>query len=117
MRKTDKKLEKGIIDALTQVCEQAQEAFDGFLWLTHEVNFNDVSRSLKVTCVFETRAQVTGFLGRLSNSPNRAQLSQMIQHQLKPLGIQLKDSFKQIKLDSEEACLDENAGNWKQRLS
>lgn len=117
MRKTDKKLEKAIIDALIKVCEQAQEAFDGFLWLTHEVNFNDVSRSLKVTCVFATRTQVSRFLGRISHSENRAHLSQLIQTELKPLGIQLQDSFKQIKLDSEEACLEEDGGKWNQRLN
>lgn len=117
MKKTDKKRERELIAALTRVCDQALETFHGFQWLTHTVNFNDISRSLKITCVFDTRTQVTRFLGDPTGGPNRAKISQLIQAELKPLGIHLQDSFKQIKFDSEEACLEESEGKWHRRIN
>ncbi|WP_275978045.1 hypothetical protein [Idiomarina rhizosphaerae] len=39
MRKTDKKLEREIIRELTQMCEVAKFDHEGFIWLTHEVNY------------------------------------------------------------------------------
>ncbi|MGB0943051.1 MAG: Fis family transcriptional regulator [Marinomonas sp.] len=116
MKKTDKKHEKAIVTALTRVCDQALEAFEGFQWLTHQVDFNDMSRSIKVTCVFETRAQVSRFIGSPASGEKRKEMSRLIQSELKPLGIQLQDSFKQIKFDSEEACLEEHQGKWNHRL-
>ncbi|MDB4837885.1 Fis family transcriptional regulator, partial [Marinomonas sp.] len=54
MKKSDKKIEKTLRDALTTVCETALETTSGFVWLTHIVNFNAFPSSLKVICVFET---------------------------------------------------------------
>jgi hypothetical protein len=34
MRKSDKKLDNAIRNALIDVCEQAQRSFEGFQWLT-----------------------------------------------------------------------------------
>lgn len=129
MRKTDKKLEKVLITALTKVCEQALEDINGFQWLTHQINFNDVSHSLRVTCVFETRAQVTALLGsslqtfqRQSQdisqpTSDRTRLSDLILDELSNVGIYLHDRRIQIKFDSEEACLVEHEGKWNRRLS
>ncbi|MGM7319143.1 hypothetical protein [Idiomarina sp. ST10R2A5] len=52
MRKTDKKLEREIIRELTQVCEAAKFEYEGFIWLTHEVDYQRFPQSLKVTLVF-----------------------------------------------------------------
>ncbi|MDV6316690.1 hypothetical protein [Idiomarina sp. HP20-50] len=52
MRKTDKKLEREIIRELTKVCEAAKFEHEGFIWLTHEVNYQRFPQSLKVTLVF-----------------------------------------------------------------
>lgn len=52
MRKTDKKLEREIIRELTQMCEAAKFDHEGFIWLTHEVNYQRFPQSLKVTLVF-----------------------------------------------------------------
>ncbi|WP_224798455.1 hypothetical protein [Idiomarina abyssalis] len=52
MRKTDKKLEREIIRELTQVCEVAKFEHEGFIWLTHEVDYQRFPQSLKVTLVF-----------------------------------------------------------------
>ncbi|OUR69576.1 hypothetical protein A9Q77_08320 [Marinomonas sp. 42_23_T18] len=129
MKKTDKKLEKVLITALTRVCEQALEEIEGFQWLTHQVNFNDFPRSLRVTCVFETRAQVTTLLDSplqtfQSQSQDVSQprsdrliLSDLILDELYHVEIHLNDRRTQIKFDSEEACLAEHGGKWNRRLS
>lgn len=52
MRKTDKKLDREIIRELTQMCEAAKFDHEGFIWLTHEVNYQRFPQSLKVTLVF-----------------------------------------------------------------
>jgi len=129
MKKTDKALEKVLIAALTRVCEQALATFDGFQWLTHQVNFNDYPRSLKVICVFETRAQVTALLASplqtfQSQSQDVSQpksdrlvLSDLILDELYHVEINLNDRRTQIKFDSEEACLAEHGGKWNRRLS
>ncbi|RUO73651.1 hypothetical protein [Idiomarina seosinensis] len=52
MRKTDKKLEREIIRELTQLCEAAKFDHEGFIWLTHEVDYRQFPQSLKVTLVF-----------------------------------------------------------------
>ncbi|EKE84374.1 hypothetical protein [Idiomarina xiamenensis] len=52
MRKTDKKRERDIIRALTELCEAAKLDHPGFIWLTHEVNYQRFPQSLQVTLVF-----------------------------------------------------------------
>lgn len=53
MRKTDKKIDKAIISALTEVCEEAKFEHPGFSWLTHEVDYQRFPSSLRVTLVFD----------------------------------------------------------------
>jgi hypothetical protein len=112
MKKTDKTLENTIVKALTEVCEQSLKEVNGFQWLTHLVNYKDFPRSLTVICIFDTKDQVS----RLLKSQQYEALVKLIVETLKGSGIQLPNSHKQIKLDSEEACLGEHAGNWKRRL-
>ncbi|ASG64815.1 hypothetical protein CEW91_00975 [Idiomarina piscisalsi] len=52
MRKSDKKLEREIIRELTRVCEAAKFDHEGFIWLTHEVDYQRFPQSLKITLVF-----------------------------------------------------------------
>ncbi len=52
MRKTDKKIEKSIVQGLTRVCEIAKVDIDGFEWLTHTVDYENFPKSLKVFCIF-----------------------------------------------------------------
>ena len=53
MRKSDKKIDNEIIRRLTEVCEAAKQRCTGFVWLTHEVNYQRFPQSLKVTLVFD----------------------------------------------------------------
>ncbi|MCC5878822.1 MAG: hypothetical protein JJU03_02850 [Idiomarina sp.] len=53
MRKTDKKTDREIIKQLTALCEAAKDTHTGFIWLTHEVNYQRFPQSLKVVLVFD----------------------------------------------------------------
>jgi len=112
MKKTDKILENTLVTLLTKVCEQSLKSLDGFQWLTHLVNYKDFPRSLTIICIFDSREQVS----KLLTSPNHQYLVSTIVEQLKTAGIQLLNTQKQIKFDSEEACNEEHAGKWNRRL-
>ncbi|RUO72187.1 hypothetical protein CWI80_10335 [Pseudidiomarina sediminum] len=53
MRKSDKKIDNEIIRRLTKVCETMKARLSGFVWLTHEVNYQRFPESLLVTLVFD----------------------------------------------------------------
>ena len=69
MRKTDKKLENTLIAALTEVCEAALEAFDGFQWLTHFVNYSHFPSSQKMEYSISGRRE----MGRPERQANKKQ--------------------------------------------
>jgi len=54
MKKSDKKIDNTIRDALTAVCEIALDEIEDFKWITHLVNYNNFPDSLTIICVFET---------------------------------------------------------------
>lgn len=62
MRKTDKKTDREIIHALTELCEAAKYTHEGFTWLTHEVNYQRFPQSLQVTLVFDDEVSETTLL-------------------------------------------------------
>lgn len=62
MRKTDKKSDREIIHALTELCEAAKYTHEGFTWLTHEVNYQRFPQSLQVTLVFDDEVSETTLL-------------------------------------------------------
>lgn len=108
MRKSDKKLDNAIRDALTKACDQALERSDGFQWLTHQVNYNAFPTSLHIVCVYDSDER----LGRA----NIEWLRQVIDAQLQAIDIRLKDASKQISFDTEQACAREHAGRWAERI-
>ena len=112
MRKSDKKLDKQIREQLTEVCEELLTLDLGFQWLTHWVNFDRVNQSLCVLCVFDNDANLQAF----HNSAAQNNLKLTLQKRLKLLGIQLENPAKQLRYDSEEACLRTHDGKWALRL-
>lgn len=62
MRKSDKKIENQIREVLTDVCEDTLKSYEGFLWVTHTVNYSSFPQSLKIICVFETSQDRANFL-------------------------------------------------------
>ncbi|RUO29239.1 hypothetical protein CWE12_09650 [Aliidiomarina sedimenti] len=62
MRKTDKKTDREIIRQLTDLCEAAKDTHPGFIWLTHEVNYQRFPQSLKVVLVFDDEVSEASLL-------------------------------------------------------
>ena len=112
MRKSDKKIENQLRVALTEVCDEALKSFTDFQWLTHLVNYTNVSKSLKVICVFDTNENLAGFM----DSNSCFKLSHLIQKKLFEMDINLKRIIDHISYDTEENCVNNNNGNWAERL-
>lgn len=111
MKKTDKKIDNALRQALTEVCDAATENVTGFQWLTHVVNYNNYPRSLSVICVFDTNAEVV----QLSSSEQDQYLFTLIKQKLVAAGIKIENVRQHVRFDSEEACEREHAGNWSKR--
>ena len=113
MKKSDKKIDNSLREALTKVCETALGSVDGFVWLTHVVNYNAFPNSLKIVCVFETDDS-------LSNAYAAKQddyLCQRIREELSAVNIKLTKLRQQVSFDSEEACERSHNGKWNDRLA
>lgn len=113
MKKTDKKIEKALRDGLTQVCEKALGSVQGFVWITHLVDFNNFPHSLKVICVFEEDRD----LSNLFDSKRDDDLRHLIDNELKAVNLSIKTLHQQIDFDTEEACQRSHNGKWNERLS
>jgi len=79
MRKNDKKIEREIIRELTRVCEEAKFDHPGFIWLTHEVDYQRFPQSLKVTLVFNEQVDEAVMLSEFG------QLIPIVQAALEPI--------------------------------
>jgi len=112
MTKTEKKIDNNIRNVLIGACEDAKEQFQGFQWLTHSVNYNNFPGSLKLTCVFESNADIA----QLIASKQDGHLQGLLIQALNLIDVKLKNINKQVLFDSEENCARDNAGNWAKRL-
>ena len=112
MRKTDKKLESTLITALTEVCNEALEAFNGFQWLTHFANYSHFPDSLVVVCVFDTNEH----LEKMYQKDTGDTFRHMLKSKLESIDIRLKNIDSHVKFDTEEACEKENDGRWNKRF-
>lgn len=112
MRKMDKKIDNKLRSVLIDVCEVALKDIDGFLWLTHLVNYSNFPKSLKIICIFDTNDKVSTF----TSKNNQDQLIQLIQLKLTTIDIKVKDIVNHIVYDTEENCTGEHGGNWSARL-
>ncbi|KXO09882.1 hypothetical protein AKG98_978 [Moritella sp. JT01] len=112
MTKTEKKIDNTLCKVLTGVCEDAKDEIQGFQWLTHTVNYNNFPASLKITCVFDSNADIA----QLTASQQDQRLHGLLTQALNAVDVRLKNINKQVKFDSEENCTRDNAGNWAKRL-
>jgi len=108
MRKTDKKLDNAIRQALTQACDIALEQVDGFMWLTHVADYQKFPASLSVICIFNTNEQLT--------HADRTSLCAVIKNQLASIDIKIDDIKSHVKFDTEQRCTEENNGKWRERF-
>ncbi|WP_027856360.1 hypothetical protein [Marinobacterium jannaschii] len=113
MKKSDKKTEAQICQALTDVCDIALDQVAGFEWITHQVNYNRFPHSLQIVCVFRDEAARTALLLKHED----LFLRQLIVDKLAGIGVKLPRAERQISFDSEEACQRDHAGRWNHRLS
>ena len=113
MKKSDKKLDNKLRNALMVVCEQALNENAGFKWLTHIVNFNRFPQSLIVVCVFDTNAD----LDKAKSNNLTAELVKLISCEFVKAEFNIKELTQHVKFDTEENCDNQNYGRWNQRLS
>ena len=92
MKKTDKKIENKLRQALTEVCHFALENIEGFEWITHKVNYNVFPDSLQVTCAFVSQSDIDN----LKNSNQDSVLKKVIAAKLANINIKLNNLDKQI---------------------
>ncbi|UTZ38654.1 Fis family transcriptional regulator [Vibrio campbellii] len=112
MRKSDKKIENQIRDVLTDVCEDTLKGYDGFLWVTHTVNFSSFPQSLKIVCVFDSNQDRTNFL----EADGQHKVASVIQSAFNRGGIKLKNIDKHLSFDTQENCDRDHQGKWTLRL-
>lgn len=112
MRKSDKRLEKSIVSALTDACENALKVHEGFQWLTHIVNYHAFPESLSIICVFDSQDNLMKTIG--NEAANQLKVS--IEASLLSYDVKVKDIKKRILFDTEEACNNEHDGNWNKRF-
>jgi hypothetical protein len=112
MRKSDKKLDNSIRVELTDICELALKEIEGFLWLTHLVNYDDFPSSLKIICVFDTNFNLSNF----TEGIDKKRLSHQIISGIETLGIKLKKMERHIYFDSQENCDAHHNGIWSERF-
>ncbi|WP_421850189.1 Fis family transcriptional regulator [Marinomonas sp.] len=113
MKKSDKKIDNALREALTNVCETALGSVDGFVWLTHLVNYSAFPNSLKIICVFETDESLSNAL----EAKRDDYFYQLIQDKLNAVNIKFNKLRQQVSFDSEEACERSHAGKWNERLA
>jgi hypothetical protein len=113
MKKTDKKIENTLTKALTEVCEVSLKEVAGFSWITHLVNYRRFPESLAIICVFNTQSELAAAIVTHQDTFMRS----LIGEKLRAAGIQVTDIHECVQFDTEEACDQENGGNWQQRLS
>ena len=113
MKKTDKKIENQIINALTVVCETAKSEVNGFQWLTHFVNYNQFPGSLSVVCIFDTNSDLIEARQQLKDQ----YISSLIKSELERINIKVKNIRRHVSFDTEEACNAAHNGKWQDRFN
>lgn len=113
MKKTDKKIENTVREALTEVCEIALDEVAGFKWISHVVNYDDFPGSLSVVCVFDTNNNLSSVLSTHQDD----YLRRVIKEKLAAANIRIRDIRRHVSFDIEEACNDEHGGKWHKRFS
>ena len=112
-KKQIKQTEKQIIASLTQVCHQAQVKVKGFEWLTHLVDYDNLTKSLIIVCIFDSQEN----LKKAEDNQMLNQMNMWIVASLAKLNIRLHKPASQIRFDSEQACNEQHQGNWERRLT
>lgn len=95
MKKTDKKIDNQISQALTKVCEVAKQEVQGFQWLTHLVNYKQFPNSLSVICMFNTKIELEFARQQMKDQF----IVSLIKSELDQININFKDINRHVSFD------------------
>jgi len=94
VRKSDKKIDNQVRQALTEVCELALQHINGYLWITHTANYQRFPDSLIITCMFADKESA-------HDAQQQGELLKIAQQKLQQLDINLKAPNKQLRFQFE----------------
>jgi len=108
-----KQMERQFVVALTEACEAEKVEIPGFCWLTHDNGVNQFPAGLRVTWIFDTRANLEQAL--VDGFKHRARVLTLAA--LEQTGLDPGHISSCLQFDSEEACTNSQKGNWLARLA
>lgn len=117
MRKTDKKRDNALRQALTEFCDWALDNIPGFCWVTHLVDYQRYPASLRIICVFNTDADLAKAKGEQESEESITVLCDALSKTLKTAQIVLPAPTQHIFFDTEESCERQHDGDWATRLA
>lgn len=107
------RLDRQLIATLTEACETAKAEIPGFDWLTHTVDYSAFPQSLRVTWVFDTRANKALALATGADQRMR-ELTATALHAADVPAVTME---RCVQFDSEEECRVQQGGDWRARLA
>lgn len=113
MKKNDKKIENALIKALNNVCENLIQKQNGFIWLTHFVDYKDFPKSLKIVFVFDSNQNLL----HAKNEVLFKTIFELTGSQLKKESVHIKHIEKAVFFDTEENGADYDNVSWCRRYS
>ncbi len=108
MKKSDKKTENQIVKALNTVCDTLIGDVEGFCWITHFVDYSNVSQSLRIVVAFDTDQALLD----ADSCGLRQTISALVLKHLENNKISVAASEKTIRFDTEEQGADVNNTHW-----
>ena len=108
MKKDNKKTDKKIVRALSNVCDILIVELEGFCWLTHFVDYANVSQSLRIVIVFDTDLALADAV----RTELKKTVSGLVKEQLERSGILIVNCEKALLFDSEERGADIDSVQW-----
>ena len=108
MNRSERKSEQRIVSALKCVCDELTLSTPGFCWLTHFVDYTNVSQSLRVVCVFDTESA----LASARQKEATASISSLVEAHLKKEGLLLSSVDLSVLFDTEEKGADVDRPKW-----
>lgn len=109
MKKTDKKIDNALRQALNDACEELLRWNDGFQWLTHFANYQNFPTSLSVVCVYDTNANL--------HAADTEAVRSKVGEKLAAINITIQQIQRHVSFDTEENCERDSGGSWKQRFA
>ena len=113
MNRNDKKTESALVKALNGVCESLKDEQNGFVWLTHFVDYANYPQSLKIVFVFDTNQHLI----EAKNHTLFDSVFKLCESHLKRESIHIKRIDKTVCFDTEENGADFNNLKWCRKYS